>query len=528
MAQKLELTQQNRQTQQLSTMQIAVANLVELPITELVDKVRDEMLDNAALEEADDENAAGHDRQPDSPDDHASKDHADDDSPSDNPDEDYAEAAATDADSYEENTELYSAGGDEMGDYLSPDDVPAYLQERAEQGNARDEGRIAASTSFYDELQQQMGEHNLNAHQRTLMEYLIGSLDHNGFLTKEPATLADEMAIYHGVETTAEELEEVLKVLQRFEPRGIGARNLQECLRLQLTDPDHRTRYTAAALTVVDKYFKDFTSCRWDSLQAKLKLGDDDFAHVRHELTHLNPMPGRALSESNEVEAPTIVPDFFLRVTDTDDIQISLNRGDLPELRISPAFKESVEQYAGKDRRLLSRAQKDAYTYARKKVEAAQTFLTLLARRKHTLSTVMKAIADVQRDFFINDDDEAYLRPLTLREIAERVDMDISTISRVSNSKYVQTVYGTYPLRFFFSSQFTTGEGEELSQRKVMAALGDLLAQEDPTHPLPDEELAAKLKENGFNVARRTVAKYRDLLGYPTARLRKIKGRSIR
>lgn len=510
MAQSIEQHQDTIQTQQLSTLQVAVAKLVELPIMELAARIRDEMVDNAALEEKDPDDFTG-------PDEYTEQNETDDNTQDDN----NADDTRTEQDDnpYDEH-ENYGSEADAMGDYLTADDVPDYLKQRAEEQDSRREGQLSGYTSFYEELQKQINEYNLNEKERSLIEYLIGSLDEDGFLRKELPVLVDELAIYHNTETTADELERLLGILQHFEPLGIGARSLQECLHIQLSDSDRRTPYTGYAQTVIDKYFTDFVKRRWDVLQNRLKVDDETFGHIIHELTHLNPMPGSALNDTVQNSAPTIIPDFFVQVGENGSISISLNQDELPELRISPAFNESLKQYGG-NRAHLTREQKDAYTYARQKVDAARSFINLLSRRRQTLLAVMNAIVELQRDFFINDDDDLLLKPMTLKEIAGMANVDISTVSRVTSSKYVQTGYNTYPLKFFFSTQFTASDGNELSARLVKAKLGEIIAAEDKAHPLADEALTEALKAAGFNVARRTVAKYRDMLGYPTARLRK-------
>lgn len=508
MAQHLEQTQAAVQTQQLSSLQVAVAKLVELPITELSTRVRDEMLDNAALEER------GGDDVPDAMQNGMETDAERDDERSSEANDDYS-------DGYSDNYgDTGTREADAMGDYLSPDDVPDYLRQKAEGSTANNPLQYATTTTFYEELQRQMGEHALTPHEQVVMEYLIGSLDEDGFLRKDLDTLCDELAIYHNVDTSRAELERLLATLQQFEPRGIGARSLQECLHIQLVDADHHTPYTALALAVVDRCFKDFMNRHWDVVKQRLKLSDEQFEHVRREITHLNPRPGSALSEAATQGAPVIVPDFFVQVTTEGNINVSLNRGDVPQLCVSAAFRDSLQQY-GTHKANLTRQQKDAYTYAKQKVDAAQAFINLLERRRVTLLAVMRGIVQKQRAFFLADDDDDALQPLTLKEIAEMAGIDVSTVSRVTSSKYVQTAYGTYALKHFFSSQFTTADGDELSARKVKAALRTLIDAEDKKHPLSDETLAARLKAQGFNVARRTVAKYRDLLGLPTARLRK-------
>lgn len=513
MSQKLEQTQTTVQTQQLQTMQVAVAKMVELPVAELAERVRNEMLDNAALEEKDDDDfpemdseATGNDN---------SEEQREDD---EREDEDEARHEAEQENSYEE-TDDYGSEADAMGDYFSADDVPDYLQQRAEAERDRTEMQISSGTSFYDELESQIREHNLNEHEQQLMEYLIGSLDEDGFLRKDLDALVDELAIYHNIETTRDELERLLHVLQEFEPRGIGARSLQECLHIQLADPDNQTPYRKLALEVVDRCFKDLVSRHWFAIMQRLHIDDEALRHIRHILTHLNPMPGSALGESAAAGSPTVTPDFYVSIDSDGNACVTLNNGDVPELRVSRAFRESIKQYGG-NRSHLNKQQKDAYTYARQKVDAAQSFINLINRRKTTLLSVMNCIVQLQRPFF-DEDDEQLLRPLTLKDVAGRVGIDISTVSRVTSSKYVQTAYGIYPLKFFFSTQFTSSEGDELSARQVRNALKDIIEAEDKKNPLSDEALAQALCKRGFNVARRTVAKYRDMLGLPTARLRK-------
>ncbi len=516
MAQKLEQHAEGVQQQQLSNLQVAVAKLVELPVTDLAERVRNEMLDNAALEEADGRNGA---------------DDADASCEDFGPDAENAEADGADGQDGTQNEEeeprpetddAYDEYGDEadaLGDYLSADDTPDYLLRRAESESERREAPLSGGMSFYESLCAQIGERDLTAHEREVMEYLVGSLDADGFLRKDDAALADEMAIYRGVDTTPEEVARLVGVLQTFEPRGVGARTLRECMRIQLSDPERRTRYTQLALAVVDKYFKDFAAKRWDEVRRRLGVDEDTFAGVLRELTHVNPLPGTALGESAAAAAPAVVPDFHVEVRADGEAVVTLDNGDVPELRVSRAFRDSVAQYAAR-RAKLSREQRDAYVYARQKVEAAQSFINLLSRRNQTLLAVMRAIVRLQRPFF-DEDDEDLLRPLALKDVAALAGVDISTASRVTSSKYVQTRYGLYPLKFFFSSQFTASDGEELSARKVKAALRGLIEGEDKRRPYSDDALAAKLKEQGFAVARRTVAKYRDGMGFPTARLRR-------
>ena len=493
MAQRLEQTQTQTQQQQLSPLQLALSKLLELPVADLAVRVQNEMLDNAALEEAGGDADA------------------------------FDETSETPAEAGEYDAEMSDpeAGNvaDALSDYLTADDVPAYLQERADAAREYREVPQADAVSFYDNLQRQIAENELTDHERQVLEYLIGSLDADGLLRTSLLTLEDELAVYHNVETSQRELEHLLSILHTFEPRGIGARSLQECLRLQLTDPEMHFAHREKALEVVDRCFDDFMHKRWNNIMSRLGVSESEFEAIRRELTHLNPQPGSALSESAGMGAPTVIPDFYVSVGSDGVPSIRLNRGDVPELRVSRAFRDTVSAYAD-SRTALSREQRDAYTYARRKVEAAVTFIDSLRRRQQTLLAVMTAIVELQRPFF-DEDDETRLRAMTLKDVASRIGVDISTVSRVTGSKYVQTDYGIYPLKFFFSTQFVTEAGDELSARRVKAALRELLETEDKKAPLADQVLAERLKEAGFPVARRTVAKYREQLGFPPARLRR-------
>lgn len=497
MAQKFIQTQTTQQTQQLSVMQVALAQMVELPLAQFAERMQTEMMENSALEEKDDmhDDAADGASDPD------------------------LETSGLSTEREEEH-QAESDWDMAIGDYLNADDMPDYMRERAESDPVGNEYVVAASTSFFEELQRQMGEHNLDEHEQEVMEYLIGSLDEDGFLRKDLPAIADELAIYHNIYTDTEELAHLLSTLQTFEPRGIGARSLQECLRLQLTDEDYHSPWKKDAQDVIDRCFKEFTSNHWDAVVKRLGFDQEQAEHVRHELLRLNPSPGRAFSESAAQLVPTVTPDFFVEVGREGEAMAVLNQGDVPELRVSRAFRDSMKEYAA-HREHLNREQQETYLYMRKKVEAAQSFIQLVNRRRQTLLSVMQGIVDLQRGFFENDDDDALLQPMTLKDVAQKAHVDISTVSRTVAGKFVQTFHGLYPLKFFFSSQFTTADGNELSARQVRSMLSELIENEDKTAPLSDEALAAALKEKGFAVARRTVAKYREQLKIPVARFRK-------
>ena len=496
MAQKIIQTQTTAQVQQLSLAQVALSQMVELPLAQFAERVQNEMIDNEALEEADNERDAALD------------------------------AADPSADSSNGGDDEVMDGGDAseisvaLGDYSSEDEVPDYLRERAERAETGSEFVVADQGSFYEELQRQIGEHNLTDHESEVMDYLIGSLDSDGFLRKDALTIADELAIYHNIYTDAAEVDRLLALLQTFEPRGIGARSLQECLRLQLTDPDNHSPWRKDALAVIDTCYQEFAANHWDEVVRRMDFDDEQASHVRHELLHLNPAPGRAFGESSMESAPTVTPDFFVQIGPDGTATATLNWGDVPPLRVSQAFMDSIQQYTNHSG-TLTREQQEAYVYAQGKVKAAQGFLLLINRRRQTLMAVMQGILDIQRAFFEGDDDEALLRPMALKDVAARAGVDISTVSRTVTAKYVQTLYGVYPLKHFFSGQFTSADGEEVSARQVRAALTEIINQEDKQSPLSDEALVKALQARGLQVARRTVAKYRDALHIPVARYRR-------
>ena len=496
MAQKIIQTQTTAQVQQLSLAQVALSQMVELPLAQFAERVQNEMIDNEALEEADNERDAALD------------------------------AADPSADSSNGGDDEGMDGGDAseisvaLGDYSSEDEVPDYLRERAERAETGSEFVVADQGSFYEELQRQIGEHNLTDHESEVMDYLIGSLDSDGFLRKDALTIADELAIYHNIYTDATEVDRLLALLQTFEPRGIGARSLQECLRLQLTDPDNHSPWRKDALAVIDTCYQEFAANHWDEVVRRMNFDDEQASHVRHELLHLNPAPGRAFGESSMESAPTVTPDFFVQIGPDGTATATLNWGDVPPLRVSQAFMDSIQQYANHSG-TLTREQQEAYVYAQGKVKAAQGFLLLINRRRQTLMAVMQGILDLQRAFFEGDDDEALLRPMALKDVAACAGVDISTVSRTVTAKYVQTLYGVYPLKHFFSGQFTSADGEEVSARQVKAALTEIISQEDKQSPLSDEALVKALQARGLQVARRTVAKYRDALHIPVARYRR-------
>ena len=488
-------TQGQKLTQSISHQQLLQATLVELPITQLVDRVNTEMNDNPALE-AD----AGYDI----PDIQDTPDYPDDPEISD----DFAVSTEREERQSALDEALAGIGRDD-------EDLPVY-HGGSNVAEDREEMVYGQSDSFYDQLMAQVGETELTDRQRDIMEYLIGSLDDDGLLRKPSDVISDELAIYHNIDASHEEIEHVLSVLQDFDPAGIGARSLQECLLIQIGRRDD-SKVKALMQTVIADYFEAFTRKHWDKIQAALSLTDIQAAALFKELRKLNPRPGASMGETVGRSIQQITPDFIIDTQDDGTITFTLNNGEVPELKVSQSFVDSMKEYQD-NKEQLSRQTKEALLYIKKKVDAAQGFIEAIKVRRHTLTVTMQAIISLQRQFFL-DGDEASLRPMILKDVAEKTGLDLSTISRVSNSKYAQTRWGTFPLRHFFSDSYVTESGEELSTRQIKAALRDIVEAEDK--PLSDDAIKEQLAQRGFPIARRTVAKYREQLGIPIARLRK-------
>ena len=490
-------TQGQKLVQSISHQQLLQATLVELPITQLVDRINTEMNDNPALEvDASYDNLDTPDY-PDDPDDLELSD-------------DYAVSTEREERQSALDEALAGIGRDD-------EDLPVY-HSGSNVAEDREEMVYGQSESFYDQLMEQVGETELTDRQRDIMEYLIGSLDDDGLLRKPSDVISDELAIYHNIDATHQEIEHVLKVLQDFDPAGIGARSLQECLLIQISRRDDSKVKTLMQLVIAD-YFDAFTKKHWNKIQAALSLTDIQAEALFKELRKLNPRPGASMGETVGRSIQQITPDFIIDTQDDGTVTCTLNNGEVPELKVSQSFVDSMKEYQdSKDQ--LSRQTKEALLYIKKKVDAAQGFIEAIKVRRHTLTITMQAIITLQHQFFL-DGDEASLRPMILKDVAEKTGLDLSTISRVSNSKYAQTRWGTFPLRHFFSDSYVTESGEELSTRQIKAILRDIVEAEDKQKPLSDDAIKEELAKKGFPIARRTVAKYREQLGIPIARLRK-------
>lgn len=495
--------QKLQQVQRLSAQQMLQVRLLEMPLTELEQSVAAELDDNPALEEKrDDLYDTEHE-------------------PTDNTDDDDDFDRQTEREEREDalDSALEQLGGD--------DELPDLNTIRRQNDNADYEEMVYGdTTSFYDKLNEQMAEHEMSVLQRQVIEYLIGSLDDDGLLRKDLDTISDELAIYQNIDVTTKQIEDSLHILQDFDPAGIGARDLQECLLLQIErkKTERGTANEASEVydllcTIITDHFDEFKKKHWEKIQSAMALSDTQTELILKEVRKLNPKPGSSMGETQGRNIQQITPDFIIDTNDDGSISFSLNRGNIPELHVSPSFTDMVATYRD-NKDSMTRTAKEALLYAKEKIDKAQGFIEAIKQRRHTLYVTMKAIIDIQRKF-LQDGDESDLKPMRLKDVADRTGLDLSTISRVSNIKYAQTKWGTFPLRFFFSDSYMTDSGEELSTRKLKNALKEIIDGEDKKHPMSDDMLAAKMKERGYPIARRTIAKYREQLGVPVARLRK-------
>lgn len=478
-------TQAQQQVQTLSPQQILVVKLLELPVMELEERVHSEILDNPALEEGKEIN-----------------DNSEDET------------------LFEDNSDNYNQEDITLGDYRSEDDIPDYkLQEHnRNRGEITEEIPFSDAISFYEILLEQLAVQSFNEEERNIAEYLIGSLDDDGILRKSMDTLVDELMLYRSIYSTPQEVERILTVIQDFDPAGIGARNLQECLMLQIKrKPQSALRKIQEE--IIDKCCDDFTRKNKEKIIQKLDISEEVYDAAIAELVKLNPRPGSSLGEAMDKSMQQIVPDFIVETEDDGTVTLTLNSRNLPELRLSKEFKTLLEEHTT-NKENQSKESYDAFLFLKQKVDAAQGFINAIKQRQETLYNTMIAIINLQKPFFV-EGDEALLKPMILKDVAEKARLDISTVSRVSNSKYVQTSFGIYPLRFFFNDSYTSDNGEEFSVREIKRILQELVNQENKEAPYNDDELTELLNQKGYPLARRTVAKYRQQLNIPTARLRK-------
>ncbi|MDO5017337.1 MAG: RNA polymerase factor sigma-54 [Porphyromonas sp.] len=459
-------------SQSLSTWQIQVMNMVMLPHAELAERVKQELIDNPALEE-------GHPEEYDTiPD--------------------------------EEEGDSMTAEEMSMGDYADIDDVPDSTLRRYYEGQrVANEIPFAEELTLQESLNQQLPLTNLNEEEQKIAAFIVGSLDGDGYLRRTLQGLSDDLAIYQGVDISPQEIEPILEVVQELDPAGVGARSLQECLSLQLKRRE-RNEVTDLALEIIDRHFDLLSRKQFQRLAEQTGADDDTLREAIQLITGLNPTPGLDFTTNLHDTLMTVIPDF--EVTEQDgDLIVTLHNGDIPEVRVSRDFEQ---QMGRSDDREVKR-------FVRDKLDSARGFVEMIKQRNNTMISTMTAITDLQREFFLTGD-FALLKPMILQDVADRVGYDVSTISRVTSTKYVQTDFGVYPLKQLFSEGIVNESGEEVTTRAVKLLLKRLIDEEDKQNPLSDEALRMSLKDEGFDVARRTVAKYRDSMGIPIARLRKL------
>lgn len=482
MKQKLSL--QQKLLQKLSPQQIQVIKLLEIPALQLEQRIKKELEENPVLELESDETG-------------------------EEQDENNVDEAGNDTDV--DNDEFT------LDDYYDEDeDIPAY---RLNVNNySKDDKYVdipfSVGTTFHEFLLEQLGVADLDEDEKQLAEYIIGNIDDDGYLRRDLPAISDDLAFNLNMEVSEDELLKILKVIQQFDPPGVGARDLQECLLIQLKRQNKREFVTARE--IVSHFFDEFTKKHYSKIQAKLELSDLELKDAVDQILKMNPKPGSSYSNPMNKANQHIVPDFILENIDGELI-LSLNQRNVPEIKINDTYLEMIRSMSANGK---SKSRKEAMVFVKEKIDSAKWFIDALQQRQATLMHTMSEIVSFQKAYFV-DGDETKLRPMILKDIAERTGLDISTISRVSNSKYIQTHFGIYPLKYFFSEGLQKDDGEEVSTREIKKILQDCIEGEDKSKPMTDDKLALILKKKSYNIARRTVAKYREQLGIPVARLRK-------
>lgn len=492
------LTQTQKLLQKLSPQQILIMKLLQIPTMELSTRIKEEIMQNPALEEGE------------------SHDYEDSFNENDNENDD--------VDTFEDNQsdDDHYDPLDDFDDYLKDDDEDDAAYKYSVNNSSPDdkhyEAPITNETTFQDTLMEQLGFRKLDEKKRKIGAYIIGNLDDAGYLSRPIPGIADDLLFTQNIDATEDEIREVLSIIQDFDPAGVGATNLQECLLIQLRrrNEENPSKDCNNAIEIIENHFDEFTKKHYDKIVSRSGIADNDFKRALDIILSLNPKPGGSMGSSSQ-NNNYIIPDFTV-INNGGELELQLNSRNTPELHVSKDFLSMLKEYStGKD----SKEKREAVNFIKSKIDSANWFIDAVKQRQNTLYVTMKAIMDYQRDFFLTGD-EGKLKPMILKDISEMVGLDVSTISRVANSKYVQTAYGTFQLKFFFSEGLVNDEGEEVSTREVKKIVRDSVENEDKANPLNDDELTAILKEKGYTIARRTVAKYREQLGIPVARLRKV------
>jgi RNA polymerase sigma-54 factor len=477
---------QQKLLQKLSPQQIQMIKLLEIPTMQLEQRIKKEMEENPILEDGGiEESETGL---------------QDEDVSSDPNDKDKEEFT--------------------LEDYMEDDEIPSY---RLSAGNySKDEKReeipFSVGSTYHDYLENQLGLLTLDEKHHTLALYIIGNIDDDGYLRRKLDNIIDDVAFSLNIETTEEELLEILRIIQDFEPPGTGARNLQECLLQQIRSKNLADPHVALAHIILKDFFNEFTRKHYDKIISRLNIKDEELKGALDEILKLNPKPGSAYSDPQNKDTGHITPDFILE-NDEGDLRLSLNAKNIPDLHVSKTYADMIQSYHHGHGN-PSREQKEALTFVKQKIDSARWFIDALKQRQNTLMITLNAIINYQREYF-EEGEETRLRPMILKDIADITGLDISTISRVANSKYIQTNFGIFPVKYFFSEGMQTESGEEVSTREIKKILQDCIDNEGKRHPLTDEKLAEILKNKGYHIARRTIAKYREQLNIPVARMRK-------
>ena len=497
--QTIGLNQNLTQTTKLSPTQIQVIRMLELPSIELGQRINEELQDNPALEEGlGDERVSGLEDSLDEFDDNYMPD-----------------------DGYDEGRQRDPLQNEDFNyeQYVSDDETPSYMLHP--QYSAPDEDRrevpIIGGSSLIEELKAQIYLTKMTKPQRHIAKWVLGNIDDDGYLRRTTEQLVDDLSFQEQISITDEEMADIVQQIKQFDPPGIASANLQECLLKQLEVKGPQTEAVQLAHTIIANHFEAFSKHHFDKIKLKLNCTDEQFQAAVQEIVHLNQKPANAFTGSvYETQRETIIPDFSIEERD-EELYVVLNTGDIPELHVSREYSEMLADYSAMPQ---TPQNKQAAQFIRSKLDAARYFIDAIKQRNETLMKTMTAILKFQYDFFL-DGEETSLKPMILQDIADRTGYDVSTISRVSNSKYVQTRFGIYPLKYFFSESMTNAEGDEISTREIKKILQEVVDAEDKRSPLTDEQLVDALAEHGYPIARRTIAKYRDLLGIPVARLRK-------
>lgn len=481
--------------QKLSPQQIQLMKLLQLPTVALEQRIKEELEINPALEEGSENEEEDNKDEIDEDDDGLFDEESDGDS----------------EESPKEKEDDFS-----LDEYMDEDEGYSY-REQSNNSSGDEERRempLSQGPGFIDLLLTQLGLQPLDDHHYQVGAYIIGNIDEDGYLRRDLDAIVDDIAFSQNITTTEEELKELLELIQTFDPAGVAARDLQECLLLQLQRKNPKTAEVVLAMRVVQEHMDEFSKKHYDKIARRLGVDDESLKRVIREVTNLNPRPGNAASDSTRA-VQDVVPDFIVSNND-GKLDLTLNERNMPELRVSGMYGQMLQEYA----RSKDKSSKEAVTFIKQKIDSAKWFMDALRQRQQTLLLTMQTIMEYQYEYFL-EGDETTLKPMILKDIADRVGLDISTVSRVANSKYVQTQFGTFLLKTFFSESLSTDSGEEVSTREVKKILSDCIGAEDKRKPLTDDRLAKILKDKGYNIARRTVAKYREQLEIPVARLRK-------